>query len=109
VCECRSGMRSQPEESREEELFSVWGECVCVCVCVKPNLWSSVYGDTESPPSEGKPSPSTSQWPDVHPPSFVTIRLRQYIAVYLVGSSMPTLHSWLRHLANPLRRIFQLQ
>src|SRR4029434_9487674 len=30
-------------------------------------------------------------------------------AVYLVGSSMLTLESWLRHLANPLRRIFQLQ
>ena len=31
------------------------------------------------------------------------------IAVYLVGSSMLTLESWLRHLANPLRRSFQLQ
>ena len=69
--------------------------------------WSSVYGDTESPLRHCKPSPSTSLWPDVHLPNFLTIRLRQSIAVYLVGSSMPTLDSCLRHLANPLRRIFQ--
>src|SRR4029434_181918 len=46
------------------------------------------------------------------PPKFCnypTPSICQYIAVYLVGSSMPTLDSWLRHLANPLRRIFQLQ
>ena len=73
--------------------------------------WSSVYGDTESPLRHCKPSPSTSLWPDVHLPNFLTIQLsiRQYIAVYLVGFSMPKLDSWLRHLANPLRRIFQLQ
>src|SRR4029434_5234179 len=34
--------------------------------------------------------------------------IHQYIAVYLVGSSMPTLDSWLRHLANPHRRIFSV-
>ena len=32
-----------------------------------------------------------------------------FIPVYLVGSSMLTLDSWLRHLANPVRPIFQLQ
>ena len=34
--------------------------------------WSSVYGDTESPLRRGKPSPSTSPWPDVHLPNCVT-------------------------------------
>src|SRR4029434_3328848 len=58
-----------------------------------------------------KPSPSTSPWPDVHLPNLVTIptpSIRQHIAVYLVtllvylvGSSMPTLDSWLRHLQIP--------
>src|SRR4029434_3122140 len=76
---------------------------------LKYNLWSSIYGDTESPHRRVKPSPSTSPWPDVHLPIFLTIHLRQYIAVYLVGCSMPTLDSWLTHLANPLRCIFQLQ
>src|SRR4029434_3459044 len=34
------------------------------------------HRDTESPLRRGKPSPSTSPWPDVHLPNFVTIRLR---------------------------------
>src|SRR4029434_2653001 len=71
---------------------------------VKPNLWSSVqrHGHTESPLRRGKPSQSLSPWPDVHLPIFLTISLRQYIAVYLVGRSIATLDSGLRHLANPL-------
>ena len=68
---------------------------------VKHNLWSSVFRDTESPlraPLRGLTC--TSQFFNYPTPS-----IRQYIAVYLVGSSMPTLDSWLRHLANPLRCI----
>ena len=48
-------------------------------VPLQPNLWSSVFGDTESPLRRCKPSPSTSPWPDVHLPNFVTIRLRQSV------------------------------
>src|SRR4029434_8108574 len=40
---------------------------------LKRNLWLSVY----SPLRRCKPSPSTSPWPDVHLPNFVTIRLSQ--------------------------------
>ena len=57
------------------------------------------HRDTESPLRRCKPSPSTSPWPDVHLPNVLTIHLRQYITVYLVGSSMPTLDNWLIHLA----------
>src|SRR4029434_5487079 len=76
-------------------VYTCVGVCVCVCVCecvcacvrtyvrVKPNLWSSVYGDTESPLRRGKPSPSTSPWPDVHLPHFVTIRLCQSVSTSL--------------------------
>src|SRR4029434_2046584 len=59
------------------------------------------YADTQSPLRRCQPSPSTSPWPDVHLPYFLTIptpSIRQYIAVYLVGSSMTTSDSWLRHL-----------
>ena len=37
------------------------------------------------------------------------VKQTTFIAVYLLDSSMITLDSWLRHLANPLRCIFQLQ
>src|SRR4029434_2596319 len=82
-------------------------------------LQSVIYGRpfTETQ-RHGEPSPS---WQTLSehlsvarrvPPTFChysSPSICQYIAVYLVGSSMPTLDSWLRHLANPLRCIFQLQ
>ena len=78
---------------------------------LKRNLQSAFYADTQSPLRHCKPSPSTSPWPDVHLHvqfcNFSSPSIRQYIAVYFVGSSMLTLDSrWIR---NPLRRIFQLQ
>src|SRR4029434_8476667 len=65
--------------------------------------------DTESPPRRCKPFPSTSLWPDVHLPNFATIRLCQSVTTSLFTLWVLTLDSWFRHLANPLRRIFQLQ
>src|SRR4029434_1006388 len=41
------------------------------------------HRDTESPLRHCKPSPSTSPWPDVHLPNFVTIRLRQSVNTLL--------------------------
>ena len=41
---------------------------------IKPNLWSSVYADRQSPLRRCKPCPSTSPWPDLHLPNFVSLR-----------------------------------
>ena len=56
-----------------------WFKCHVGLCNIRRNLWSSVFGDTESSLRRCKPSPSTSPWPDVHLPHFVTIRLRQSV------------------------------
>src|SRR4029434_3372663 len=84
----------------------------------QPQTLSPIYGRPFSETQRhGEPSPTLETLSE-HlfvacraPPKFCnypTLSIRQYIAVFL-GNSMPTLDSWLRHLANPLRRIFQLQ
>ena len=52
-------------------LFSTWSSKPSG---LKPNLWSTLYADTQSPLRCVKHPPSTSTWPDLHLPNFLTIR-----------------------------------